>query len=164
MKFVPFSIRFIKFSIFLLKLFYHVSLYICIYIFILYCFCFWFLISHLCVQISISQALRHLSALIQSALSFCVPHPVLCSTRLCLCFWSLVFFHTQPIYSYFVFLSAVSSSISRCVFLFEIFLVWRNIFVFYGTQIYVLIIIMIIIINFAETKLCLSGLCAVFTS
>ena len=30
--------------------------------------------------------------LIQSALSFYVPHPVLCSTRLCPCFWLLVLF------------------------------------------------------------------------
>ena len=63
---------------------------------------------------------RALFCMIQSALSFCVTHPVLCSTRLRPCFWILVLFHTQSMYYYFAFLSAVSPVISRCVFLFEI--------------------------------------------
>ena len=60
-----------------------------------------------------------------------VPHPVLYSTRLCLCFWILVFFHSEPIYSYFVFLSAVSSAINQCVFLFEILRVFLLIEIYF---------------------------------
>ena len=104
--------------------------------------------------------------LIQSALSFWVPHPVLCSTRLCPCFWILVHFHTQPINSYlslcrqfhlpsadlFLFSRFYEffwdfRDFSRFYEILDIFhfyfqvLRWRTIFVFYGTQIYVLIII-----------------------
>ena len=48
--------------------------------------------------------------------------PILCCAQpgfaLAFEFWS--FFHTQSMYYYFAFLSAVSPVISRCVFLFEI--------------------------------------------
>ena len=44
------------------------------------------LISHLCIEISTQP--RAPFCLIQSALSFWVPHPVPCSTRLCPCFWN----------------------------------------------------------------------------
>ena len=110
-------------------------MYVCTYVFI-YLFYIVFIFNFLSLtyasKFQFSQALGHLSALIQSALSFCVPHPVLCSTRLCLCFEFWSFFHTQPIYSYFVFLSAVSPAISRCVFFFEIlrvFFINRNIYI-----------------------------------
>ena len=81
-------------------------------------------------------------------------------------------FHTQPIYSYFVFLSAVSPAISRWVFLFEILRVFprfsrffeilrdfryfsflflssrtrNHIFAFCRSQIYLLIIVIIVTI------------------
>ena len=109
----------------------------CVFIYLFYIvFIFNFLSLTYASKFQFSQALGHLSALIQSALSFCVPHPALCSTRLCLCFWILVFFHTQSIYSYFIFLLAVSPAISRCGFLFEILRVFfffffnRNIYLF----------------------------------
>ena len=112
-----------------------------------------------------SQALGHLSALIQSALSFCVPHSVLCSTRLCLCFiefWSffshsanlLLFCQQSHLPSADAFFSSQFYEfffINRNRYFLDIFhfyfyvLGWRTIFVFYGTQIYVLIMIIIII-------------------
>ena len=73
-----------------------------------------------------SPSLRAPFCLIQSALSFCVPHAVLCSTRLCPCFLILVFFDTQPIYPYFLLLSVVSPVISPCVFLFELLRVFSR--------------------------------------
>ena len=60
-------------------MFVHMYLYI-------YCILFLFLISRLCIEISIQPSLRAPFCLIQSVLSLCVPYPLLCSTRLCPCF------------------------------------------------------------------------------
>ena len=48
-------------------------------------------------------------------------------------FFNFGLFYTQPIYFYYIFLSAISPAMSRCVFLFEIlrvFFINRNIYIF----------------------------------
>ena len=110
-----------------------VHMYLYIY-FIL--FLFWFLISDLCVEISIYPSLRAPLCLdLKCTVFLCAPSCVVIN-QVMLLFWILVFFHTQPIYSYFVFLSTVSPAISRCAFLFEILRVFLFFFFFLLIEIY----------------------------
>ena len=72
------------------------------------------LISHLCIEISIQQRLRETLCNDRKYIVF------LCAPSCLTYFLTLVYFHTQPIYSYFVFLLATSPAISQCGFLFEL--------------------------------------------
>ena len=82
--------------------------------------------SHLCIESQFSQAQGTFLPDPKCTVFLCAPSRAVLNQVMPLFLNFGPFGHTRPIYSYFVFLSAVSPAISRCVFLFDILRVFSK--------------------------------------
>ena len=99
----------------------YVCMYVFIYLFYIVFIFNFYLISYLCIEISIQQSLRTPLCFDPKCTFFlCAPSCVFLNQFMPLFLNFGLVFYSQPIYSYFIFLLAVSPAVGRCVFLFAI--------------------------------------------